>query len=115
MAQVDGVFTESLQKTISECKILVVGAGGIGCELLKNIVLTGFNNIEIIDLDTIDVSNLNRQFLFHQKHVGMSKCAVAKESVLRFAPNTNIVAHHGNIMKVKSSYTDPFLAPTGAH
>ena len=41
MALVDGVLESSLQKAINESKILVVGAGGIGCELLKNIVLTG--------------------------------------------------------------------------
>jgi len=79
----------------------VVGAGGIGCELLKNIVLTGFKNIEIIDLDTIDVSNLNRQFLFHKQHVGKPKSTVAKESALRFAPDCNIVAHHDSIMKAE--------------
>jgi ubiquitin-like 1-activating enzyme E1 B len=41
MAQVDGVFEFPLQKAITDSKILVVGAGGIGCELLKNIVLSG--------------------------------------------------------------------------
>jgi len=101
MAQVKGVFEDSLQATIDSCKILVVGAGGIGCELLKNIVLTGFKNIEIIDLDTIDVSNLNRQFLFHKQHVGKPKSTVAKESALRFAPDCNIVAHHDSIMKAE--------------
>ena len=60
---------------ISSAKVLVVGAGGIGCELLKTIVLAGVSDIEIIDLDTIDVSNLNRQFLFRREHVGKSKVA----------------------------------------
>lgn len=64
--------------------MLLVGAGGIGCELLKNLVLSGFGNIEIIDLDTIDLSNLNRQFLFRQVHIKKSKALVAKEVADRF-------------------------------
>ena len=77
----------------------MVGAGGIGCELLKTLVLSGFEDIEMIDLDTIDVSNLNRQFLFRRKHVGQSKALVARESALKFRPggSKKIVAHHGNV------------------
>jgi len=99
MAHVPGVFSDSLEKSITDARLLVVGAGGIGCELLKNIVLTGFNNIEVIDLDTIDVSNLNRQFLFQKQHVGKSKSSVARESALRFAPEAKIKAYHDSIMK----------------
>lgn len=83
--------------------VLMVGAGGIGCELLKTLVLSGFKNVSMIDLDTIDVSNLNRQFLFRRKHVGMSKALVAKESAEKFRSNVElqIDAHHGNVKETK--------------
>ncbi|XP_018594778.1 SUMO-activating enzyme subunit 2 [Scleropages formosus] len=98
MVQLVGSLRKELADSVSSCRVLVVGAGGIGCELLKNLVLTGFKNIEVIDLDTIDVSNLNRQFLFQKKHVGKSKAQVAKESVLQFCPEANITAYHDSIM-----------------
>lgn len=86
---------------LTNFKLLVVGAGGIGCELLKNLVLTGFTQIEVIDLDTIELSNLNRQFLFQKVHVGKPKAIIARESVLKYNPNANIIAYHDSIMNVK--------------
>lgn len=100
-AEIQGVFEEKLEKLIKEAKLFVIGAGGIGCELLKNLVLTGFKNIDIIDLDTIDVSNLNRQFLFQKKHVGKSKALVAKESALKFNPHVDITARHDSIISAE--------------
>jgi ubiquitin-like 1-activating enzyme E1 B len=75
----------------------MVGAGGIGCELLKNLVMSNFGTIHIVDLDTIDLSNLNRQFLFRQEHIKKPKALVAKEVAANFNPNVEIVAHHANI------------------
>lgn len=48
VARVAGVFDEKLTEAIANSKLLVVGAGGIGCEILKNLVLTGFPYIEIV-------------------------------------------------------------------
>ncbi|KAH7442389.1 hypothetical protein KP509_03G086200 [Ceratopteris richardii] len=80
-----------------KAKVLMVGAGGIGCELLKTLALTGFKDIHLIDLDTIEVSNLNRQFLFRKQHVGQSKAKVARDAVLKFKPDIKIEAHHANV------------------
>ncbi|CAI0377592.1 unnamed protein product, partial [Linum tenue] len=89
----------SLQQSpaIKGAKVLMVGAGGIGCELLKTLALSGFEDIHIIDMDTIEVSNLNRQFLFRQKHVGQSKAKVARDAVLRFRPHISISSYHANV------------------
>lgn len=50
-AQVAGVFEDNLRQKILDSKVLVVGAGGIGCEILKNLVLSGFPDIEIVSFE----------------------------------------------------------------
>ncbi|KAL6545999.1 SUMO-activating enzyme subunit 2 [Orobanche gracilis] len=88
---------EQQVSAIKGAKVLMVGAGGIGCELLKTLALSGFKDIHIIDLDTIEVSNLNRQFLFRQSHVGQSKAKVARDAVLKFRPHISITSYHANV------------------
>lgn len=87
----------SIAKKIQTSKVLMVGAGGIGCELLKNLVLTGFGEVHLLDLDTIDLSNLNRQFLFQKQHIKKSKALVAKETATKFNPHVKLQAYHANI------------------
>lgn len=94
---------ERLGQLIGDSRVLVIGTGGVGCDLLKCLVGTGFRKFDIVDLDTIDMSNLNRQFLFRRKHVGMPKCIVAREAVMQICPHAEVVAHHANIKDPKFS------------
>ncbi|KAJ0959865.1 hypothetical protein J5N97_000403 [Dioscorea zingiberensis] len=91
--------TQKHSPAIKGAKVLMVGAGGIGCELLKTLALSGFQDIHIIDMDTIEVSNLNRQFLFRQSHVGQSKAKVScfRDAVLKFRPHISITPYHANV------------------
>jgi ubiquitin-like 1-activating enzyme E1 B len=114
----------ALTLEVKRSRVLLVGAGGIGCELLKNLVCCGFgtglegitdgaghplpqsingratsrkSEIVVIDLDTIDLSNLNRQFLFRKQHIKKPKALVAKETASQFNPAVHIDAHHASI------------------
>ncbi|PBK83910.1 hypothetical protein ARMGADRAFT_1018827 [Armillaria gallica] len=96
-AHAEAILGPKLHARLPDVKVLLVGAGGIGCELLKNIVLTGFGKITLLDLDTIDVSNLNRQFLFRKKDVKQSKALVAAQTAGSFNPNVKITPIFANI------------------
>lgn len=97
-AHARAILGPELYGQLANTNVLLVGAGGIGCELckwpevledifphvsvssVKTVVMTGFGKITLLDLDTIDLSNLNRQFLFKKKDVKQSKALVRLRS-----------------------------------
>lgn len=98
---------------VKNAKIFVVGAGGLGCEILKCLAFNGFKHIDIIDMDQIEVSNLNRQFLFRKKDVGRYKSEVAAEYVRnrvrgRFDEDIEINFHTCEIQKFDDDFYKQF-------
>ncbi len=90
------------------CRVLVVGGGGLGCELLKNLALMGFGQLEVIDMDTIDISNLNRQFLFRPSDVGKPKAVAAADFIRKRIPGTEVVAHNCKIQDKDEAFYKRF-------
>lgn len=81
--------------------ILVVGCGGIGCEVLKLLILKKIKKLTIIDMDIIEISNLNRQFFFKEKDIGFSKVDVSRCIYEKMVDNSEITALNCNIMTEK--------------
>lgn len=98
------------QLALSSTKILVVGAGGLGCEILKNLALVGFKDIHVIDMDTVDVSNLNRQFLFRATDVGGSKANTAAKFIQDRMrdPSLSITSHFCKIQDKTPDFYQQF-------
>ena len=93
------MFGWKYQEEITRQKWFIVGAGAIGCELLKNMAMMGvgcdpkgLGKLKITDMDQIEISNLNRQFLFRRENVGSKKSEVAAKAVKKFNHDIRIEA-----------------------
>ncbi|KAB0802411.1 hypothetical protein PPYR_04597 [Photinus pyralis] len=100
--------SEILDFIMTTCKLLVIGAGGLGCELLKDLALMGFKQIHVIDMDTIELSNLNRQFLFRQEDIGSSKAEVAASFINRKVKGCQVTPHFCKIQDYDETFYRQF-------
>lgn len=80
------------QEKINDAKVLVIGAGGLGCPILQYLASCGVGTIGIVDFDTIEVHNLHRQILYGVSDIGKQKVVVAKEKLNQSYPHIHVHA-----------------------
>jgi|EP00979_Chaetoceros_neogracilis_P004697 ubiquitin-activating enzyme E1 len=108
------VFGKSMQEKIMNQKKFLVGAGAIGCEMLKNWALMGVGcgedgHIHITDMDRIEKSNLSRQFLFRTKHINNFKALCAAEAATDMNPDINITSYQEKVaVETENIFGDDF-------
>ncbi|XP_013924940.1 PREDICTED: ubiquitin-like modifier-activating enzyme 1 [Thamnophis sirtalis] len=109
------VFGADFQKQLGKQKYFLVGAGAIGCELLKNFAMIGLaagegGEITVTDMDIIEKSNLNRQFLFRPQDISKQKSEVAAAAIRRMNPNINVIAQQNRVgLDTQHFYGDEFF------
>jgi adenylyltransferase/sulfurtransferase len=81
------------QEKISKAKVLVVGAGGLGCPALQYLTAAGIGTIGIVDFDSVEESNLHRQILFGTSSIGINKAIAAKNRLEDLNPTIHIRAY----------------------
>ncbi len=86
------------QSRLAGAKVLLIGVGAIGNEVLKNLALLGIGNVFVADLDTIENSNLSRSVLFRAGDAGQPKAVVAAERAREIYPDLRVKPFHGNIV-----------------
>ena len=97
------------QQRLMNAKVLCVGAGGLGSPALMYLAAAGVGTLGIVEFDTVDESNLQRQIIHGQSDIGKSKAISAKEKIAEINPNVNVVVHEVridtyNVMEIFSQY-----------
>lgn len=91
---------ETGQQKLHRAKVLVIGAGGLGCPVLQNIAGMGIGTIGIVDGDCVHETNLHRQLLYTIQDCGKKKVFVAKEVLKKINPNLKVVTYDEFLSKV---------------
>jgi adenylyltransferase/sulfurtransferase len=97
------------QQRMMSAKVLCVGAGGLGSPALMYLAAAGIGTLGIVEYDTVDESNLQRQIIHGQSDIGKSKAQSAKEKIAEINPYVNVITHEtrldtSNVMEIFSQY-----------
>ncbi|MFX1425811.1 MAG: ThiF family adenylyltransferase [Promethearchaeota archaeon] len=88
------------QNLMKASRILIAGVGGLGCEIAKNLAMLGIGQIDLVDLDIIEHSNLNRQILFTGAKFGEAKAIVAARKLREINPNIIVKGYHTSLERL---------------
>lgn len=83
---------DSGQEKLKKAKVLVIGAGGLGCPILQYLAPAGVGTIGIVDFDKVEIHNLHRQIIYTENQVGLAKATTAKSVLEGLNPLINIIA-----------------------
>lgn len=97
------------QQRLMNAKVLCVGAGGLGSPALMYLAAAGVGTLGIVEFDTVDESNLQRQIIHGQSDIGKSKAKSAQEKIAEINPYVNVVLHetrldNSNVMELFAQY-----------
>ena len=97
------------QKRLKNAKVLVVGAGGLGSPALLYLAAAGVGTLGIVDFDTVDESNLQRQIIHGQSDIGRPKAESARDSILEVNPLVKVNVHNArldndNVLEIFAGY-----------
>lgn len=91
LSRLNKILTDDEINTIKNKTILIMGVGGVGGHALESIVRMGVGNIIIVDNDTVDITNLNRQIISLNSNIGEKKVDVAKKRILDINNSCNVI------------------------
>ena len=105
------IFGNNIQKKLFNTNIFMIGAGALGCEFLKTFAAMGLatnigNNLYVTDNDNIEISNLNRQFLFDKKTIGRPKSEVACKAIQKMNKDFNCIAYQTRVGQESENFFD---------
>jgi molybdopterin/thiamine biosynthesis adenylyltransferase/rhodanese-related sulfurtransferase len=86
-------FSESAQRLLQHARVLIVGAGGLGCPAAQYLAAAGIGTLGIADFDTVSISNLHRQVLYTPADAGKKKALVASVHLQKQNPDIKVVTH----------------------
>jgi sulfur-carrier protein adenylyltransferase/sulfurtransferase len=102
-------FGKEAQEKLKSSRVLVIGAGGLGCPVLQYLTAAGVGTIGILDFDVVDESNLQRQVLYNTENIGKSKAEIATKKLTLQNPHLKFIIHNlkfspENALEIIGSY-----------